>query len=285
MIIVLALYRLLFCKIICLQYLNFESFTIGYIRLDTKYEHNKFFLHFRYSEYKPMPPPKSTIYKPVPPPKPKPSSGPSGPTNGQRSSSQSNNITESNYMNGNYINPPANNSNGAKGGPEVNGEFQSPSVSAYQSDYNSYHYHSSKVVDNNQYTQPSPPRVPPYDNAVEVDSNGGVDSGQGSSLDRDYSSYNRYNGPPPPVNINGNNGGGNPSSNQYYYNLPNTPAGGQNGNRNNTGPPAVANNGGSRRRAPGDTLDLSNREHRGSAFELYKKPGFKPYPTYGEVQR
>lgn len=55
---------------------------------------------------------------------------------------------------------------------------------------NSYHYHSSRVVDN---YLPSQVRVPPFD---DVDSNG-VDSGQGSSLDRDYSSYNRYSGPPP----------------------------------------------------------------------------------------
>lgn len=39
-----------------------------------------------------------------------------------------------------------------------------------------------------------------------------------------------------------------------------------------------------RRRAPTDTLDLSNREYRGSAFELYKKPGgFQPFNNYGEV--
>jgi hypothetical protein len=50
----------------------------------------------RYSDYKPMPPPKSSVYKPVPPPKPKPS------FNG-RSNSQPPSITESNYMNGNYI--------------------------------------------------------------------------------------------------------------------------------------------------------------------------------------
>ncbi len=43
-----------------------------------------------------MPPPKSSVYKPVPPPKPKPS------FNG-RSNSQPPSITESNYMNGNYI--------------------------------------------------------------------------------------------------------------------------------------------------------------------------------------
>ena len=190
------------------------------------------FPYFRYSEYKPMPPPKSTIYKPVPPPKPKPYSS--------RSTSQPPSVAESNYMNGNYI----------------------------SEEYNaSYHYHSSRVVDN---YPPSPPRVPPFDDA---DSNGldsnGVDSGQGSSLDRDYSSYNRYSGPPPPRSQGG--GGG-----QYYYNLP-TPReeGGQQGGVS------------PRRRAPGDTLDLSNREYRGSAFELYKKPpgGFQQFQSYGEMQR
>ena len=50
----------------------------------------------RYSDYKPMPPPKSSVYKPVPPPKPKPFSS--------RSNSQPPSMTESNYMNGNYIN-------------------------------------------------------------------------------------------------------------------------------------------------------------------------------------
>merc|ERR1740116_808794 len=41
-----------------------------------------------------------------------------------------------------------------------------------------------------------------------------------------------------------------------------------------------------RRRAPGDTLDLTNREYRGSAFELYKKPGYSIPSTYtGDVSR
>ena len=35
-----------------------------------------------------------------------------------------------------------------------------------------------------------------------------------------------------------------------------------------------------RRRAPGDTLDLTNREYRGSAFELYKKPGYSIPASY-----
>merc|ERR1719474_247088 len=71
---------------------------------------------YRYSDYKPLPPPKSSIYKPVPPPKPKPFS---------RSNSQPPSMTESNYMNGNYIN-----------------SGQPP-----DSDYpQAMHYHSSRVA-------------------------------------------------------------------------------------------------------------------------------------------
>ena len=278
----------------------------------------------RYSDYKPLPPPKSSVYKPLPPPKPKPFN---------RSASQPPSISESNYMNGNYLN------------------------SAPESDYpHSFHYHSSRVtgIDNgysttNGYPPSSPngytstqPRIPnghsgpnshpgppnghstppnghngpPYGHAghnggppnghagppnghvngyEERDSNG-VDSGQGSSLDRDYSSYNgqgqpQYNGrdsrygPPP----NGPPPSGPPPSGpprsqqgQFYYNLP-TPREGQ------VVPSGQNGGGGSspRRRAPGDTLDLSNREYRGSAFELYKKPGYQPgyQPSYQDVQR
>lgn len=80
-----------------------------------------------------------------------------------------------------------------------------------------------------------------------------VDSGQGSSLDRDYGLYNNNN------KINGNQP-------QYYYNLPQQQ---QNGTAANAPP----------RR---EGLDLTNnREYRGSAFELYKKPlsEARPNPT------
>ena len=127
----------------------------------------------------------------------------------------------------------------------------------------------------------------------EGDSNG-VDSGQGSYLDRDYSIYNvqsqpKYNGrdsrygPPPngpPPNWPPPSGPPQSQQGQFYYNLP-TPREGQ----------VVGQNvgGGSypRRRAPGDTLDLSNCEYRGSAFELYKEPGYQPgyQPSYQDVQR
>jgi hypothetical protein len=167
--------------------------------------------------------------------------------------------------------------------------FASTCVQEPEYSQNSYHYHSSRVSGIDPYapaaghlpatnTAPPPSRVPPFGgNNDDDDSNGGVDSGQGSSLDRDYASYNghhhRYsNGGPPPQANNGRqqaaNGG------QFYYNLPTTGRGDDGGGIS------------PRRRAPGDTLDLSNREYRGSAFELYKKPGgFQPFPSYGEVQR
>ena len=271
---------------------------------------------FRYSDYKPLPPPKSSIYKPVPPPKPKPFS---------RSNSQPPSMTESNYMNGNYITSAQ---NGQSQGPE------------------SYHYHSSRVAmgETNGYagtngyasTNGSSPNgnvsngyagsnraqnghanvgqnghPPPSQGAPnnghgqvnghgngydEMDSNG-VDSGQGSSLDRDYSGYNghaaqhngnnnRYAAPPggsvPSQQRNGGQQQQQQPGNQYYYNLPN--GGQQRGQESRE-----AGEGASpRRRAPGDTLDLSNREYRGSAFELYKKPGYSfpsGVPSYTEAPR
>lgn len=144
----------------------------------------------RYSDYKPVPPPKSNAYKPVPPPKPK---------------SSTNSNTEANYINNNAP----------------------PSTSAYGS--SSVHYHSSNV--NKSMFR--------YSNADDID------SGQGSSLDRDYGLYNNY----PKTST------ANASKDQYYYNLPQQQNGGT--------PPRRADVG----------LDLTNnREYRGSAFELYKKP-------------
>lgn len=99
-------------------------------------------------------------------------------------------------------------------------------TSAYGS--SSVHYHSSNV---NKSTFR-------YSNADDID------SGQGSSLDRDYGLYNNY-----PKTSTAN------VKDQYYYNLPQQQNGGT--------PPRRADVG----------LDLTNnREYRGSAFELYKKP-------------
>jgi hypothetical protein len=81
----------------------------------------------------------------------------------------------------------------------------------------------------------------------------GFDSGHGSSLDRNYDSFGRssYGGKNGRgVVVGGNmNGGGGSSSGQYYLNLP---------------PPGVKD--------PNANGTLDHREHRGSAFELYKKP-------------
>lgn len=268
---------------------------------------------YRYSDYKPLPPPKSSIYKPVPPPKPKPFS---------RSNSQPPSMTESNYMNGNYINsgqppesdyPPAMHYHSSRvagienGYAGTNGNGYPPSSpGAGYSPAGPNRVPNGHSAPQNEHSGPQsvpnghqgPPNGHPgqanghpgptnghhgppnghmnghvngYDDA---DSNG-VDSGQGSSLDRDYSSYNghtQYNGRD---RYSGQGGQQRSSQGQYYYNLP-TPRESQNdGGQNNNSP---------RRRAPGDTLDLSNREYRGSAFELYKKPGYS-FPSYQDVPR
>ena len=101
----------------------------------------------------------------------------------------------------------------------------------------SLHYHSSNVK-------------PGFMNGNNPRFNDDVDSGQGSSLDRDYGLYNNgYKQPNMPN-----------KADQYYYNLP-----------QHNQQPSGNNNGGSPPRREG--LDLTNnREYRGSAFELYKKP-------------
>ncbi len=103
----------------------------------------------------------------------------------------------------------------------------------YGTTTSSMHYHSSNVK--------------PSNNGLFNRYNDDVDSGQGSSLDRDYGLYNNYQ-----KSANGKN-------DQYYYNLPSQ-------QQQNGGTPP--------RRSDGSAgLDLTNnREYRGSAFELYKKP-------------
>lgn len=219
---------------------------------------------YRYADYKPVPPPKTASYKPVPPPKPKtyqppPPPASSAPNGGQRgsvpmmgisqSSSHQQSMGQSSYIpEGNYMN---------SGPIHQQQQQQSTSNGGYAS---SLHYHSSQM----SYDQPNsighaPNYGPPPPNRYDDD------SGQGSSLDRDYhpngNGYIDRNGgygstggkqPPPPQ------AGSNHSRGQYYYNVP--PG------------TAAANGTGPVQRRSGDGLDLSNREYRGSAFELYKKP-------------
>ena len=180
------------------------------------FSHTNGYARGGYPDYKPVPPPKSNAYKPVPPPKPK--------------SGSNNNTPEGNYMNSNgnaNAPPPVNNGGGG-----------------YAS--SGLHYHSSNIKNGKPMFMNGNNR---YGNQDDVD------SGQGSSLDRDYGLYNNY-----PKQSNGaSNGAQQPNSSskqdQYYYNLPQH-------QQNNGSPP---------RRSDG--LDLTNnREYRGSAFELYKKP-------------
>jgi hypothetical protein len=76
---------------------------------------------------------------------------------------------------------------------------------------------------------------------------GGFDSGHGSSLDRSY------------------NPGTALHRGQYYYNVP---APNRSGDYHHGGSGSSHHH----TREPSGLLDLANREQRGSAFELYKKP-------------
>lgn len=132
------------------------------------------------------------------------------------------------------------------------------------------------------------------------------DSGQGSSLDKDYALYNNaqqyksspyargggsnnggygsssQNGGGPyasggSANVQNGGGGGQYSTNggQFYYNVP----------HNSSAPPPPPTGGppATPQRRP-DGLDLSNREYRGSAFELYKKPSHYSFSNGGQQQ-
>ncbi|XP_023725959.1 tight junction protein ZO-1 isoform X6 [Cryptotermes secundus] len=80
------------------------------------------------------------------------------------------------------------------------------------------------------------------------DTSGGFDSGHGSSLDRSY------------------NPGAALHRGQYYYNIPAPNRSGDYHRGSGSGSSHHHN------REPSGLLDLANREQRGSAFELYKKP-------------
>ena len=247
----------------------------------------------QYSDYKPLPPPKTSVYKPVPPPKPKPFSR----SNSQPPAPNNNMTTESNYMNGNYI---TTTSNGEQ--PEYSStvsHYHSSRVAGIENGYASTNGNSGYGRVNGHGMSNGHQSLP--NGHYDHDNDNGVDSGQGSSLDRDYSSYNgQYNGNTRDNRYpaGGQNGGTvwSPASaqqdrQQYYYNLPHRQT--QNGdsgeqtNQNystnqNAGYQASTNQSSPRRRAPGDTLDLTNREYRGSAFELYKKPGYSIPSTYSQ---
>lgn len=83
------------------------------------------------------------------------------------------------------------------------------------------------------------------------DTSGGFDSGHGSSLDRSY------------------NPGTALHRGQYYYNIP---APNRSGNSSSDYHHGGSGTGHHHAREPSGLLDLANREQRGSAFELYKKP-------------
>ncbi|XP_065338981.1 tight junction protein ZO-1-like isoform X6 [Cloeon dipterum] len=198
------------------------------------------------SEYKPSPPPKGGLpgspsshpssYKPVPPPKPK------------------------NYR------PPTMQQNGDANGSELywRREEQVSNHATNNSSSGYFHARSFSVGEAMTNGGGGP--------ATQVNGRGDEDSGHGSSLDRNYNhppqQYPQYVVNPPrshhnsPSSLcrcgrkNKSRGGG---GSQYYYNVPAV----SNGSRLTNG---------HHRGDPSSGLDLANREQRGSAFELYRKP-------------
>ena len=175
------------------------------------------------------------VGKPVPPPKPK--SYPNPPQSSRANHFATTSFVESNYMNSLTNNQTYTNGNGMPNRSNGNGS------------------NGLAVVNGNGCKLP-----------INDD-----DSGQGSSLDRDYAIYNnttpdhhRYANPPGSmysamdhsvVNGNGNNGSGN----------------GYNGSGNGVSPAVRRQQ--QQQQQYSNGLDLTNnREYRGSAFELYKKP-------------
>lgn len=123
-------------------------------------------------------------------------------------------------------------------------------------------------------------RIPPQTNGYDDHDSNGFDSGQGSSLDRDFNNgvghYDRYAKTPKQQQPSHQHQQQqqqqqhmvNHSRGQYYYNLPHGGEGQQQQQHGGAAGPAPRKN-------VGDGLDLSNREYRGSAFELYKKPSLQ----------
>ncbi|GAB6031940.1 hypothetical protein CHUAL_010327 [Chamberlinius hualienensis] len=187
----------------------------------------------RTMDYQPVPPAKSQNYKPVPPPKPKNYRSPMSPMNSDNywtirgndnpdeMRKMEGSLTRKSEISPSRLLPP-------------DYRMQPPPPPVYT--VKSYSIMDPPGAPSSTITEQSVNSKSRYD-----DDSGGFDSGQGSSLDRNYDSR-PYTKPTSPTKAGG-----------YYYNVP---------------PPRDL---GYHTREPSG-LDLSNRENRGSAFELYKKP-------------
>ncbi|XP_034234792.1 tight junction protein ZO-1-like isoform X3 [Thrips palmi] len=205
-----------------------------------------------YNHNKPLPPPKTTSYKPIPPPKPKnyrlPSNGQSdhqpnlqtqwrNPANGGE---QTYGTNENTPQRPNKLNLGMENGISSPLHHSNNSIYQHSKSFSLAGGMESHH--NGIIGSPGKFTmdQENNNYTPNHNNNNNhSDHNGGFDSGHGSSLDRNYD----RSGP------------------QYYYNMPPPPA--------RPGP-------GHHNREPSG-LDLANREQRGSAFELYKKPSDPRY--------
>ncbi|GFG33860.1 hypothetical protein Cfor_12812, partial [Coptotermes formosanus] len=188
---------------------------------------------YRPGDYKPLPPPKTGApYKPVPPPKPKNYRPPLAPEGVGGGGGQGGGGGGGNWGFG--VGPPSQTCGDAD--TTVAAVLkQQTSVPTYQ---HAKSYSVAGGLDAAGY-------MPQHNGGEET--SGGFDSGHGSSLDRSFNPGTALN------------------RGQYYYNIPapnrsgDYHHGGSGSNHHHT-------------REPSGLLDLANREQRGSAFELYKKP-------------
>nr|XP_042910009.1 tight junction protein ZO-1 isoform X1 [Parasteatoda tepidariorum] len=217
------------------------------LNLNNKYRHHE------ERPAPPSPPPKPLSYdqrmsdgRPVPPPKP-----------GQYQSSRPWQNEEPPHRTHDFL-PPSHPSS----------EMMPPPYSANQRSRNSFSVQSPPYYSppRNYALNDVPPKHSPSEDArrpYKSDDNGGFDSGHGSSLDRNYDvrSYTKSMGNPPqwPAAVHMNGGG--PYHNVTYRGPP---------RREPMYPPPYDHH--SSPPPPSSLIDLSNRENRGSAFELYKKP-------------
>ncbi|KAL0269988.1 UNVERIFIED_CONTAM: hypothetical protein PYX00_007550 [Menopon gallinae] len=188
---------------------------------------------------KPAPPPKTATHKPIPPPKPKNYRPPQQPSNDQSG------------WNSNHHSSPGQNDVNQWGSPSMNNNHDSQRSqwrhpSSPPGTLSKDHYQHAKSyslaggVDGNNYSH-------------AIHHNGTLSPGKYSDVEN-----NNKNDMPSPTMSPGR-------GSQYYYNM--SP------HRQQDPPYSVSHNGpGHNREVSG--LDLANREQRGSAFELYKKPHY-----------
>ncbi|KAK6635505.1 hypothetical protein RUM44_000757 [Polyplax serrata] len=199
---------------------------------------NSDYQKYRGPEYgKPAPPPKTANHKPVPPPKPKNYRPPQQPPNDQQWNS---NHHSQNQNDLNHWNSSTTNNHNHDGSRSQWRHPASPPGTLSKDPYQHSKSYSLAGGDGNNYSH-------------SIHHNGNLSPGKYSDME------NMKNDVGSPAMSPGR-------GSQYYYNM--SP------HNRQSDPPYSLNHNGSGHNREVSGLDLANREQRGSAFELYKKPHY-----------